>query len=371
MHTATTFAGGGLPAGPQPGECESASGPDTPAGQSNGPPQLGCANPSGFEFPIGFHSLGEPSVLSSGSTAAAAVITGRPDAQAAGAEASHTYKITNNGTYGFFCAFHPMAVIVSTPGYRVATSNGSVYTFGAADFFGSKGASPPTSPVVASPATLDNQGYWLVTADGHTYNFGDAANVGNTPVRPASPIVGATTTGDNGGLWLVAKDGGVFALGDATFMGSMGGKHLNAPIVGIDSGFGSSGYDLVASDGGVFTFGGNQNDGGPRFFGSTGGMHLNAPIVAIQDDLNNDGYLLAAADGGVFTFGGAKFAGSLGATKLAAPIVSFQLAASNFPTDAYRMVAADGGVFTFGGAGFFGSAVPNHPAPVVGMNGNT
>src|SRR5205807_2383871 len=137
VHTATTFAGGGLPAGPGPGQCESATGADSQAPQNdNGPPELGCSDPSGFEQPVGLHTLGEPNVLSSGSTPAAAVITGRADAQSAGAEASHTYKVANNGTYGFFCAFHPMAAIVSTPGYRVGTANGSVYTFGAAAFLG-------------------------------------------------------------------------------------------------------------------------------------------------------------------------------------------------------------------------------------------
>ena len=35
------------------------------------------------------------------------------------------------------------------------------------------------------------------------------------------------------GYWEVAADGGIFTYGGATFLGSMGGRHLNAPIVGI------------------------------------------------------------------------------------------------------------------------------------------
>jgi plastocyanin len=352
-----------------PGQCEPASGPDTQAANAtNGPPDTGCADPSTFEQPINFHNQGTNDVLTSGDTSvAAAVVSGRADVQAAGAEASHTYQFANNGTYAFFCAFHAnMFGVVGTPGYRVGSSNGGVYTFGAADFFGSKAGSALPSPVVATPATLDNQGYWLVTADGHTYNYGAAANLGNVPIKLASPIVAATTTGDNGGLWLVAKDGGVFALGDAQFMGSMGGKHLNAPIVGIDSGEATNGYDLVASDGGVFSFGTDSSgNGGPRFFGSMGGKHLNAPIVSIADDLTSGGYWLVAADGGVFALGNAPFYGSLGATKLAAPITAFALTIGG-----YRMAAADGGVFNFGAGGFFGSAVPDHPAGVVGIQGN-
>jgi plastocyanin len=368
-HTVTSGAAaaqGMIPFGQN--QCESASGPDTSAANvNNGPPQTGCADPGGFEQPLNLHSQGVPSVLTSGDTSAtSAVVTGRADIQAAGAEASHTYTFANNGTYTFFCVFHQnMAGIVSTPGYRVGTSNGGIYTFGAADFFGSKAGSALPSPVVATPGTFDSQGYWLVTADGHTYNYGAAASVGDVPAHLASPIVGAAPTPDNGGLWLVAKDGGVFALGDAAFMGSMGGQHLNSPIVGISGDSNGMGYDLAAADGGVFNFG-TSGSGGPRYLGSMGGQHLNSPVVAILDKLGGGGYWLAAADGGVFTFGSAPFVGSLGATHLAAPIVSM---ASAFPGRAYRLGAADGGVFTFGAAPFFGSAVPDHPSPVVGIMG--
>jgi hypothetical protein len=34
------------------------------------------------------------------------------------------------------------------------------------------------------------------------------------------------------GCWEVASDGGIFSFG-APFLGSMGGKHLNAPVLGI------------------------------------------------------------------------------------------------------------------------------------------
>ena len=65
-------------------------------------------------------------------------------------------------------------------------------------------------------------------------------------------IVGMAVTPDGNGYWLVGSDGGVFAFGDATFMGSMGGRLLNAPVVAIASTPDGKGYWLVASDGGVF-----------------------------------------------------------------------------------------------------------------------
>ncbi len=361
-HTVTTF--GGLAAGFGffgQNQCENPAGADTPAKQVNGPPQLGCADPSTIEQPFNLGVQGEPTTISSESTAASAFVSGRQDTQALGGATSHTYHLTNNGVFAFVCTIHAnMFGVVYTPGYRVVTSAGAVSSFGARDSFGAKTSALP-SPVVASPPTIDDQGYWQVTADGHTYNFGDARPVGNiSGPYNHSPIVGAVATIDDGGLWLVAKDGRVYPLGDATFKGDLGGVKLAAAIVGIDSD-GSNGYDLAAADGGVFTFGGPGGSAPSRFFGSLGGTHLNAPIVAIADTLDGNGYYLVASDGGVFTFGDARFAGSLGAVKLNSPIVRIR------PTfgvahPGYWLLAADGGVFTFGSAGFLGSAAPVQPA---------
>jgi plastocyanin len=367
VHTVTTgagfFAGYGFL---QPGQCEAAGGPDTPAKQVNGPPSTGCANPLTYEQPINFANQGEQNAISSGATATSDFVSGRADTQALGAGTSHTYKLPANGVFVVACSIHQhMFGLVQTPGYRVASSTGAVSSFGAADPFGSK-TSGLTSPVVASPPTQDGQGYWLVTADGHTYNFGSAANVGNRGRNNGSPIVGAVATGDAGGLWLVAKDGRVYPLGDATFMGDMGGIKLGAPIVGIDSD-GFNGYDLVGADGGVLTFGAPGGSAGTRFFGSLGATHLNKPIVGIAATISGNGYYLVASDGGVFTFGDAGFAGSLGATRLNAPIVGIAIGL-DLVHRGYTLVAADGGVFTFGSAPFLGSAAPANPRnSVVGI----
>ena len=106
------------------------------------------------------------------------------------------------------------------------------------------------------------------------------------------------------GYWLVARDGGIFNFGDATFKGSTGAMHLNAPIVGMAANPGGGGYWLVASDGGIFTF------GSATFYGSAGALPLNAPIVSMSATPSGGGYLLAASDGGIFTYGNAKFFGS-------------------------------------------------------------
>lgn len=66
----------------------------------------------------------------------------------------------------------------------------------------------------------DREGYWLVAADGGTFAFGDAAQVGNlTGVRFAAPPSSCASTASGKGLLIAAQDGGVFALGDARFFG--------------------------------------------------------------------------------------------------------------------------------------------------------
>ena len=83
-------------------------------------------------------------------------------------------------------------------------------------------------------SSADGGGYWLVASDGGVFTFGDAGFYGSTgALRLNKPIVGMAATTDGGGYWLVASDGGVFSFGDARFYGSTGAIHLNKPIVGM------------------------------------------------------------------------------------------------------------------------------------------
>jgi hypothetical protein len=73
-----------------------------------------------------------------------------------------------------------------------------------------------------------------VASDGGIFSFGDAAFYGSEGgTHLNAPIVGIQSTPTGLGYWLVASDGGIFSFGDAAFYGSEGGTHLNAPIVGI------------------------------------------------------------------------------------------------------------------------------------------
>jgi hypothetical protein len=117
-----------------------------------------------------------------------------------------------------------------------------------------------------------------VYSDGGVFSFGDAHFYGSMAGRVlASDIVGITATADGKGYWLVGRDGGVFAFGDAHFAGSAADVGLRSPVVGMARNPVGPGYWLTSADGGVFAFGGAQ------FFGSVPQFvdHLNAPIVAI------------------------------------------------------------------------------------------
>ncbi len=91
------------------------------------------------------------------------------------------------------------------------------------------------------------QGYWQVASDGGIFSFGTAQFFGSMGgSRLNQPMVGLASTPDGGGYWTVASDGGIFSFGDAHFYGSTGSLHLNQPVVGMTPTPDGGGYWLVA-----------------------------------------------------------------------------------------------------------------------------
>jgi hypothetical protein len=232
-------------------------------------------------------------------------------------------------------------------GYWEVASDGGVFNFGDASFFGSMGGKALNAPIVGMAATPEGNGYWEAASDGGIFSFGDAPFLGSMGGKPLNAaIVGVAATSDGQGYWEVASDGGVFGFGSAPFLGSMGGKPLNAAIVGMVATPDGNGYWEVAADGGVFGF------GDAPFLGSMGGRQLRSPIVGMVADSDVGGYWEVASDGGIFSFGDAVFAGSMGNQYLNAPIVAM---ARTPDGKGYWEVASDGGVFSFGDAEYAGS----------------
>jgi streptogramin lyase len=178
------------------------------------------------------------------------------------------------------------------------------------------GSSATSSADLFTYGPVPQAGYWEAASDGGVFAYGDAAFYGSHGGSPLNePIVGMASTPDGNGYWLVGSDGGVFAYGDAGFYGSHGGSPLNGPIVGMASTSDGKGYWLVGSDGGIFAY------GDAIFYGSHGGSPLNEPIVGMASTPDGNGYWLVGSDGGIFAYGDAIFYGSMGGSNLAKPVV--------------------------------------------------
>ena len=95
-------------------------------------------------------------------------------------------------------------------------------------------ASRSTSRSSASRPATDGAGYYEVATDGGVFNFGSAHFFGSAgSLHLNAPVVGIAAAPDNAGYWTFATDGGVFNYGTGSqFKGSAGSLHLNKPVVG-------------------------------------------------------------------------------------------------------------------------------------------
>ena len=232
---------------------------------------------------------------------------------------------------------------------------------------GADGASLPTSGSTSASGSLDRElgvdlrivvggilALALMVLIGHLALGGGAL----TPFRPVSGStpVGAAAGATASQSWnpTQAPAGGRDATpGPPPPSGSSGGAGL--PQVG-------PGYQLAAADGGVFSF------GNARYAGSMGASALAAPVVALADTPDGQGYWEVAADGGVFSFGDAHYYGGMAGKHLAAPVVGIASAPDG---QGYWLVSADGGVFTYGDASYLGGmAGRGLRAPIIGIAAN-
>ena len=125
------------------------------------------------------------------------------------------------------------ASVSATTGYVLVGSDGGVFTFGTARFFGSLAGHALNKPIVGLALRPQRDGYWLAAADGGVFTFGAAPFHGSRGGHPLNkPVVGIAAAPDGNGYTLFAADGGVFTFGSAAFVGSMGGETLAAPVVG-------------------------------------------------------------------------------------------------------------------------------------------
>ena len=176
-------------------------------------------------------------------------------------------------------------------------SDGGIFAFGDAPFYGSMGGQHLNQPIVGMAATPDGGGYWLVAADGGIFSFGDAHFFGSTGnIQLNKPIVGMTAdperagllvhrlrrrgvrlrrrpvlrlagqrppeparsspsppTADGGGYWFANNNGAVTAYGDATYWGSAP-QVLNRPVVGMAQATGTGNFTGSSYPSGSFGY---------------------------------------------------------------------------------------------------------------------
>jgi hypothetical protein len=237
-----------------------------------------------------------------------------------------------------------------------STGDYAVFFTSASGDFNVTGGPPPRPPPTP-------HGYWLVGTDGGIFTFGSAHFYGSTgSLKLQRPVVGITPTADEGGYWLVASDGGIFAFGGAGFHGSIPGlglapagsgqpRALNAPIVGMVPSADGGGYFMVASDGGVFAFGDAQFEGSCPGIGGCSGA-----AVSVVPDATGRGYWLVTQTGNVYTFGDAPYFGAPGPQ--GSPITAAVRSADGH---GYYVLLANGTVYSYGDAMRLGG-----PAGMVG-----
>jgi hypothetical protein len=86
-----------------------------------------------------------------------------------------------------------------TIGYYQVDSGGRIAHMGDAAYFCDAGSTKLNQPIVGMAATGDDGGYWLVVTDGGIFSYGDAQFYGSTgrsiwpnrswPWRPCRPVV--------------------------------------------------------------------------------------------------------------------------------------------------------------------------------------
>jgi len=144
----------------------------------------------------------------------------------------------------------PVIGAVGNPngGYYAYTACGNIYNEGGAVWYGSQAGNITNGAGLA--VTADGRGYWLITASGTVYAYGDATT--GTSISPACSIIGAA--GDPaGGYFAYTACGNVYQEAGAVWDGSQAGAITNGAGLAVTADGG--GYWLITASGTVYAYG--------------------------------------------------------------------------------------------------------------------
>ena len=214
------------------------------------------------------------------------------------------------GYFGSAASLHlnkPIVGIAPTPdgdGYWEVAADGGVFTYGDARFYGSTGGIHLQGTRRRHRA--DTRWRWVLAGGGGRGGVHlrrrPVLRVGQRSDSPSSPVVGLAPTSDGLGYWLATAGGAIYAFGDAKYAGNV---ITGSPIVGITRA--SSGYQLANANGIDL-----RHRRGPllRHGDTRAPEHADHRDCADLETTRATGWRGPTV--GIFAFGDAQFYGSLG-----------------------------------------------------------
>ena len=234
---------------------------------------------------------------------------------------------------------HPVVAIVPAPRYRgywLIAQDGGVFGFGGAPYegslpslgiglWGSRSKKHLTSPIVDAAPSADGKGYFMVSANGGVFSFGDARYEGScASAGGCKAPVRAIVPDGPGGYWLLLSNCQTLAMGSIPNIASLDCQHYakshGVSAVAAARTPNGHGYWALLSNGVVFAEGDAKRTGDwvpPRPSGRSG-----AKAVALFTTAAGDGAWVVFSDGKVKAYGHAPQLGSVARSSLSAPIVA-------------------------------------------------
>jgi hypothetical protein len=108
-----------------------------------------------------------------------------------------------------------MAATPTGNGYWMVATDGGVFPFGDAPFWGSTGGTHVDSPIIGIAPTTGTSGYWLSTEDGTVYQFQGSSTTVAAHDLGGNLATGIVSTPSGAGYWLVDLGANVYPTGDA------------------------------------------------------------------------------------------------------------------------------------------------------------